>query len=343
MIQRINNKRKCMKRILFLIVLLIIPLPSVTGQGEPLQVVATTTIIADAARNVGGDLVNVTALVPPESDVHAFEPRPQDALLVAEADVVLVNGAGLEAFLSGLIENAANVQPIVVSAGVEILAFGDHTHEDDHEHDTAEVIGVLGDASVCGDDHGQEADAADQHEHGSCDPHVWTDPHNVMIWAQNIADAFATADSENANTYQANAEAYITQLETVEGEVRDILAAIPDERRVLVTNHEFFGYFAHAFDFEVVGVVIAGGTTLTDPDPQALAALIETVTAEGVPAIFAEVSSTPGLAETVAQEAGIQVVTTIYSDSLSAADGPAATYMDYLQHNARTIADALKG
>jgi zinc/manganese transport system substrate-binding protein len=331
-----------MKRLLLYIVLVmcLIGIGTVAAQPTPLDVVATTSLIADVARNVGGDRVNVTALIPGGTDVHAFEPTPQDVLAVSQADVLLVNGAGLEAFLGRLVENAGNVEPVVVSNGVPMLPFGDHDHV---EHDEHETLGLLGEAGVCEDEHHDEHEAEEAHEHANCDPHVWTDPHNVQVWAANIAAAFAVADPANADAYHANADAYIAQLDALDAEIREILSTIPHEGRILVTNHEFFGYFAHAYDFEVVGVVIPGGTTLNDPDPQALARLIRLVAEEGVPAIFAEVSAVPVLAETVAQEASITVVADIYSDSLSDPDGPAATYLDYMRHNAQTIATALAG
>ncbi len=337
-----------MKRLILLLLIALLSV-SVSAQDAPLKVVATTTIIADVARHVGGDSVEVTALVPPDADTHAFEPSPEDAVLVAEADVLLVNGAGLEAFLSGLLESAGEVEPVVVSNGIEILALGEHGHQrEEHEgeeaHAEAEIVGVLGQEGVCEEHHEAEATAEaheDEHEHGSCDPHVWTDPRNAIIWVGNIAEAFAEADPANADTYQANAAAYVEQLEAVDAEVEEILSIIPAERRILVTNHEFFGYFAHRYEFEVVGAVITGGGTLSEPDPQALAELISLIEAEGVPAIFAEVSANPQLAEVVASETGIAVVTTLYSESLSETDGPASTYLDYMRYNAQTIADAL--
>lgn len=329
-----------------LIVLIIGVFSTVAAQTEPLDVVATTTLIADVAQNVGGDGVNVTALIPAGSDVHAFEPTPQDVLKVADADVVLVNGASLESFLGDLVENAADVPIVVVSNGIEMLPFGEHVHGEEAveaEHEDVEIIGILGEEGVCKDEHHDESEATEEahDEHGACDPHVWTNPLNVKVWATNIAEAFAAADPANADVYRANAEAYNAQLDALDAEVAEILSAVPEERRVLVTNHEFFGYFAAHYGFEIVGVVITGGTTLNDTDPQQLAELIQLVADEGVSAIFAEVSATPGLAEVVAQETGINVVTQLYSDSLSSGE-PAGTYLDYLRYNALAIAEALK-
>jgi zinc/manganese transport system substrate-binding protein len=234
---------------LTLVLFIVAPFLSASAQGEPLHVVATTTIIADVARNVGGDLVEVTALIPMDADVHAFQPTPNDAALIADADILLVSGAGLESFLGELIENVGGVQPVVVSNGIEMLAFGEHEEEhteDTHQHEAAEHIGVLGVDAEC--EHEEEHEV-DEHEHGGCDPHVWTDPNNVKIWAANIAEAFAAADGMNAETYAANAAAYIEQLTALDTEVREILSSIPEDQRILVTNHEFLSYFAHTYDF----------------------------------------------------------------------------------------------
>jgi ABC-type Zn uptake system ZnuABC Zn-binding protein ZnuA len=319
------------------------------AQGEVLRVVATTSIITDVAQQVGRDLVAVESLIPPDSDVHAFQPTPADVVKVAQADVILVNGAGLEAFLGGLMENVGGVTPVVVSNGISMLPFGEHEHDEatPAADEADEHVGLLGDDGVCEDAHTEEAETAavdeEEHEHGSCDPHVWTDPANIMVWADNIAAAFATADPEHATQYADNAAAYRAELETLDTEVRDTLASVPEDRRIFVTNHDFMSYFAHTYGFTVVGVVIPGGSTLAEPTPQDLAALIQTIRAENVPAVFMEISSNPNLAAMVAQEAGVTVVTSLYSGSLSDASGPASTYLDYMRYNARTIADALNG
>lgn len=351
-------------RVFLSIILPVLLLSSVhlAAQETALRVVATTTIIADVARNIGGERVEVTALIPFDADAHAFTATPSDVAAVAQADMVLVNGAGLEAFLSGLLENAGDVQPVVVSDGVRVLAFGGHghdhddedhddhddedhdDHDDEHHDDHAEAlyIGVLGVDADCGDHHDDEQ-MDDEHDHGECDPHFWTDPTNVMIWADNIAAAFAVADPENADFYSASAAAYKGTLAELDAQIEALLEGIPHEERVIVTNHEFLAYFAARYDFEIVGVVIPGGTTLAEPSPRELAALIETIRDEGVRAIFAEVSDPGALAGMIAGDiAGVQVVT-LYSDSLSGPGGPASSYIDYMLFNAQAIAAALGG
>ena len=349
-----------MKRHLIFIVLVFLLIIPVQAQPDPLQVIATTTIIADVAQNVGGDLVEVSSLVPVDTDIHAFQPVPQDVARVADADLILVNGAGLEAFLGGLVENAAAVEMVVVSNGVEVLSFSDsHAHEAEEDHDEGEAVhedehlggehlGVLGVDAACeaeaheDEAHEEETDHAEEdHEHGACDPHFWTDPNNVSIWAGNIAEAFAAADPANAETYRANAVAYQEALAALDTEIQAQVAELPESNRVIVTNHEFLGYFAYHYGFDVVGTVIPSLSTLAEPSPQEVAELIEIVQAEGVRAIFAEVSDPGRLADIVAADAGDVQVVTLYSDALSSADGPAATYLDYLRYNAGAIISAL--
>jgi zinc/manganese transport system substrate-binding protein len=299
------------------------------AQDMPLKVVSTTTIIADVARNVGGDFVDVTALIPPDSDVHAFQPAPQDAALIAKADVVLVNGANLEEGLLALVESSATVELTIVSDGVPMLAFGNH-EEEALEHETA----------CTAEEHAVE-DSDHEHEHSACDPHVWGNPQNVAIWADNIAAAFAAADPDNADSYAANAAAYKDQLVALEAELEALFASIPEADRVIVTNHEFMGYLAARYGLEVVGTVIPAASTLAEPAPQDVAALIGTIRETGVKAIFAEVSDPGALAQVIARDAGAVEVVALYSESLSAPDVPASTYIDLMRYNAQAIVDAL--
>jgi ABC-type Zn uptake system ZnuABC Zn-binding protein ZnuA len=356
---------------------------AVTHAQEPIQVVATTTLIADVARNVAGDLVNVTSIIPEEVDEHVFIPSPGDVSLVADADVVLVNGAGLEeGLLSVVEENAAQI--VVVSAGVPMIE-GGHGHEDDEaeheegedhaeeeddaheEHGGYEVIGTLGDTADCeiahddehaeGEDHGDEEgteEAEDEHEegedhdghedHGPCDPHVWMNPENVAIWAQNIAAALGELDPANADVYAANAADYAEQLTALNDEIIALVETIPADARVIVTNHEFLNYFAAEYDFEIVGTVIPSLTTSVEVSASDLADLIGVIEAENVQAIFTEIGQSEDLAQVLAAEIGREIaIVPLYSGYLSAEGGPAATYIDYMRYNANAIVSALAG
>jgi ABC-type Zn uptake system ZnuABC Zn-binding protein ZnuA len=370
------------------------------AQEAPLNVLATTSILADVAQRVAGDRFVVDTLVPRGADTHAYEPTTADIVRVSEADLLLEVGAGYEAFLEPLIDNAeGDFTLVTVNNGVSILGFsGEHAHgddehdddehddehgddeHDDDEHDDehgdehgddehgdhggeAEALGVLGNDLVCGvhddDEHDDEEHDDEEHDDDSsdddhdeheghdedaeCDPHTWLDVRNVMTWTQNIAAAFSEADPANAGAYQANAEAYLAELEALDAELTAMVEAVPAENRVLVTNHEFLGYFAARYGFEVVGTVLPSITTDVEPDPQSLAELVETVRDESAMAVFAEVSANPQLAEVVAAEAGVPVVADLYSESLSEVGGPADSYLAFMRHNVGRIVAVLGG
>ena len=325
--------------IIIVSLLFLLALTPTQAQDKSIEVVASTTIIADIAQNVGGDFINITALVPPDTDVHAFEPIPSDLRSIESADLILINGAGLEAFLGGILSDVPAEKIITVSNGINVLAFNDPDKE---------YLGVLGQDVTCDDnlelyeDTQQDDENEDEHAHGSCDPHFWLDPMNVIQMTQNIADTFANFDPQHADTYQSNADTYIKQLKDLDGEIRDLLSSIPPEKRMIVTNHEFLAYFAHAYNFEIVANVIPSVSTLAEPSPRELAALISTIEEKQIPAIFVEVSETGRLAQVVADETGNTVkIAELYSASLSKQNEPASTYLDYMRFNAETILNAL--
>jgi zinc/manganese transport system substrate-binding protein len=351
--------------IVLLIVISGMPIVGAQSEEDRLQVVATTTLIADVARSVGGERVEVAAVIPPGADSHTYTPTPRDVAQIADADLVLINGMYLEETLVEIAEENARRAPVVVSLGIRVIASGGHHDDDDDEHhhddddyhhdddddghhSRVEYIGVLGvDADCEGSDHGHN-DEDDQlqdedHDHGSCDPHVWMDPANVMIWAENIAAALTEIDPDHAEIYAANAENYIAELAALQEELEALVAELPHERRVLVTNHDFMAYFAAAYDFEIVTTIIPGVTTVAEVDPRTLAELIDTLRHENVTAIFAEISLPTDLAETVAAEVGHEVaVISLFSESLSPAGGPASTYIDYMRYNVTAIVEALR-
>ncbi|MDX2075061.1 MAG: zinc ABC transporter substrate-binding protein [bacterium] len=342
-----------MKRLLCMIV----PLIALFGINQfsakaqsPLKVVATTSLIADVAKNIGGDLVDVTAIIPTETDVHSYIPAPQDIALLVDADVVLVNGLGMEEGLLEIIEeNAPNA--VIVSLGINVLS-SDHTHDDEatpevppHE---ADYLGIYGAEIEC-DEHGDEKAEGthtedEEHAHGACDPHVWQNPLNVKIWAENIAYAFSEADNAHVPAYAANVILYNDQLTALDSEIKSLIDEIPAENRVIVTNHNFLAYFAAEYGFEVIGTVIPSASTMAQVSPQDLAGLIEVIQAEGVRAIFTEYSANIDIAQTVADELGYDIaVVSLYSDSLGAEDSEASTYLDFMRYNVNAIVTALKG
>lgn len=304
--------------------------------GERLRVLATTSIVADVAAAVGGERVTVSALVPRGVDPHAFEPTPQDVAQVSKAHLIAANGFGLEAFLEDLLTNAGGAPVVYVSDGIEPI----EAHEDEAgpHADEGEVEPPAG-----GDAHDEAEKGAEDHpEHGGFDPHTWMDPQGVMAWVANLQSAFTALDPGGRAEYARNAQAYLEQLEALDAEIETLLARLPPESRQLVTDHEEFGYFARRFEFGIVGAVIPASSSAAEPSAQDLAALETAIRSLGVRAVFVSSVVSPALARQVAEDTGVQLVS-LYAHSLSAADGPAPTYLEMMRYDARLIAEALAG
>ena len=208
-----------------------------------------------------------------------------------------------------------------------------------HDHDHAGTVGRLEDID-CGGGHGHHDEHG--HDHGSCDPHVWLDPHNVVFWTLQIRDTLSALDSHNAQHFADNAAAYIQELVAIETEfILPLLDELPHEKRVLITSHDSFGYLAVTFGFEIIGTVIPGGTTTEETSARDLAALIDLIRAEGVPAIFGELVVNAGAMQAIADETGAQLVV-LNADTLSP-EGEASTYLGYMRSEFSSIVNALKG
>jgi len=288
----------------------------VTSSGK-LTVLATTTLVGDVAANVGGEWIDLSVMMPAGVDPHSFEPAPADLGKVADADLVLVNGVAFETFLEKLLENAGDASKvIVVSDGIEMLIL---------------VEGA--------DEHATDAEHTDNH--GEFDPHVWHDPNNVIIWTNNIAAALSERDPEHAAAFRANADTYIAELRALDSWIEEQVAQIPEANRRLVTEHGTLGYFAARYGFEIVGAAIPGFSTLAEPSAQELAALADDIRDLDVKAIFVGNTINANIASQIAQDTGIQLVP-LFTDSLSPADGPAATYLDFMRYNVDAVVGALK-
>lgn len=281
-----------------------------------LKVVTSSTILGDVTRQVGSNLIELTVLFPPGADPHTFEPRPQDVAAISEADVIVINGLGLEEALEPTLE--ANAKGVVVHAseGIEVLAFEGEEHE------------------------GEEQEGEEHHHEGG-DPHTWTDPNNVIVWTENIAAALAEADPSHAADYRANADAYIASLRELDGWIRSEVEQIPAERRKLVADHLAFGYFADEYGFEQIGALIGSFSTNAASSAQELAALEDTIKAQNVTAVFVGKTVNPELAAQVAQDTGTKLVF-LYTGSLSEAGGEADSYIKFMRYNVNTIVEALK-
>ena len=303
----------------FLILLVLLPLsacsipaPRTSAPSGKLKVVATTTLIGDIVKNIGGEQIDLSVLLPIGADPHNYEPSPKELTLVANADVLFTNGAGLEGFMTRLLENADSQASIIaLSDGLTLI---DAAEEDDHAGDP---------------------------DHGGSDPHVWMDPTNVEHWVDRIEQALSEADPEQAATYQANAQAYRQALSDLDAWISQQVAQVPQANRKIVSDHVVFGYFAKRYGFEQVGAVIPSISTLAAPSAQELADLVDIINQLGVRAIFVDSTVNPALSQRIASDTHTQLVP-IYSGSLSAADGPAATYLDFMRANVSAIVHALK-
>jgi len=302
-----NRIKETLLAFLILVLSLSACAPAPAPVSDRIPVVATTSILADVVSRVGGDLVSVTALVPPGANEHAYQPSPRDIAAVSDAALVFEVGLGLEEFMATIITNAGTqVEPVTVSEGIT----------------TREFTG--------GGD-----------EHFSADPHVWMDPANVIIWTRNIAAALSAYDPAHRDAYDANSAAYITELEALDTWISQQVAKIPPENRRIVTDHMLFGYFAEKYGFTVVGAIIPSYSSGAQPSARELADLEQSIRQFDVKVILVGNTVNPSLASQIADDTGIRLVQ-FYTGSLSEPDGPAATYLDYMRYNVSTIVDALE-
>ena len=297
-----------------------------SGDGGP-TIAVTTTILGDVVASLTGDLAEVEVVMPANADPHEFQPSARQAAAVREADVLVANGAGFEEGLEDTIAGAEDDGLVVFEAieHVETLEVGDDDHAeegDDHADDTPEE----------GDDHGHEG----------VDPHFFTDPARVATAAEALAGFLADeVPALDTDEFRDHAATYVAELRALDGEVEATLAAVPAERRKLVTNHDVFTYFADRYGFEIVGAVIPSTTTQAAPSAGEIDELAATIATEGVPAIFADTSSPADLADTLADEAGDVAVVELFSESLGDAGSGADTYAGMVRTNATRISEAL--
>jgi len=288
------------------------PTEASTDTESKLRVVATMTILGDVVRVVGGESIELTTLMPLGTDPHSFDPSPRDAAAVADADVVFMNGVGLEAFLEPMLENAGGEAEVVTLAeGIELRQV-----EEEQEEDA---------------EHGQ----------GDYDPHVWFDPNNVMVWVKQIEETLSRRDTANAQAYSDRAQAYLSELGELDGWIREQVEGVPEANRSIVTDHDTFGYLAEHYGLRTVGTIVPGYSTLSEPSAQELADLESAIQDLGVRAIFVGKTVNPNLARRVEEDTGVRLVF-LYTGSLSEPDGPAGSYLEFMRYNVSEIVEALK-
>jgi zinc/manganese transport system substrate-binding protein len=295
---------------------------SAQNDGERLKVVATFSILSDVVQNVAGDAIDLTVIVGPDGDAHTFEPKPEQIADLADADLIFENGIGFESWLDDAYDaSGSRATRVVVTDGLPLLEFGgdDGEVESTHTED-------------------------DGHNHGEHDPHVWNDVQNVIAEVATIRDALVAADPMHADSFTANAEGYVAQLEALDELIRSHVLSVPADKRIIVTSHDALAYFAHAYGLTIAGTALGSiSTEASDPSAGDIARLIEQIKATGVPAIFAENAESNDLMNQIARDAGVTLAPRLYTDSLSKSDGPASTYMALMTYNATTIVTALGG
>ncbi len=268
------------------------------------RVVTTTTVFADLVASVGGDLVEVSSLVPKNGDVHTFEPKPADIRAVAQANLLVMNGLGLDDWLEKTIANAAR-------QGTPLLKLG---------------VGLLDVRLLAGD------------EPGTQNPHLWLDVKYGQAYVNRIVTALQAADHAHADQYQRQGAAYRQRLDELDGWVRDQIASIPKPNRKIVTFHDAFPYYAREYGITIVGVAVPAPGQ--DPSAGDTAALVEAIRAAGVKAIFSEAQFPAKLVQQLADETGAKVVADLYDDSIG--DPPVATYEGVVRWDTQQLVDALR-
>jgi ABC-type Zn uptake system ZnuABC Zn-binding protein ZnuA len=261
------------------------------------KIVAVNTTLADIAQNIAGERVEIEVLIPADADPHTFQPTPQDVAKIANSQMLIANGAGLEEWLQEVIDNAGGERIVVEAA-----------------------------AALAGN------------EDRPGDPHFWLDPNHVIHYANQIRDGLIELDPDGATVYARNTDELIAQIEELDGWINEQVEVISPELRLLVTNHESFGYFADRYGFVIVGTIIPSVSTGSSPSAQQMVALVEAINATNTGAIFLEEGSNPDLAEQLASEAGIEVIKYLRTQPQYPEEG----YVEMMKYNTRAIVEALR-
>ena len=292
---------------------------SSAGPHKP-TVVVTCSILGDLAKQVAGDRIPLTVLVGPDADTHSYEPTPTDASTIARADLVLENGLEFENWLDKLYSaSGSKAVRVVVTRGVKALKM---------EEDV---------------DPSKKDDQSRAVEKGETDPHAWHDVRNAIVMVQNVAEGLSKADPEDATYFDANAKAYVKELEALDAGVVEQVAALPAERRKLVTTHDALGYFARRYGFKVLGSGLNSLSTESgDPSAKELSEMIKRIKESGVPTIFLENIQNSKLMEQISSEAHVKIGRPLFTDALGKPGSEGDTYLKLVRYNVKAIVEGLK-
>ncbi|WP_273720004.1 MULTISPECIES: metal ABC transporter solute-binding protein, Zn/Mn family [unclassified Bartonella] len=276
-----------------------------------IKVVVSFSILADLVKNVGGNHISMTTFVGPNANTHTYEPVPRDAQALRNADIIFINGLHLEGFIDRLI-TASGTKALLVEVAANISPLKMKN---------------------------QEQSAQPHHHHSNIDPHAWQTIPNVEIYIKNIAAAFCKIDQQSCLSYNKNAKIYLQKLKETQEKLKTKIAIIPKDQRIIITSHDAFSYFAQEYGF----TILAPQNTSKEAEATAgdVAKLIKQIKTNKAAALFVENISNPRLIKQIAKETGLKIGGTLYSDALSNENGPAATYLDMMEHNVNTIIDAI--
>jgi ABC-type Zn uptake system ZnuABC Zn-binding protein ZnuA len=275
-----------------------------------LHVLAVESYLADIAQNVAGEEFVVDTLIPLGVDPHGFEITPQDLVKIQNADILIINGCGFETWIQDSISNVLPGKKVIESC-------------------KGLISRIPGENEASGD-------------HGLTDPHYWLDPIRVIQYVKNITDGFVSTNPEQKAVYKTNSENYINQLEELDRWIEKSVESIPLAQRKIITNHESFGYFADRYHFQIIGSIIPNISSEASPSAQQLADLVNRIQLTGTKVIFLEAGSNPQLADQIARETNIRVVSNLFTHSLTSLGGNAPTYIDMMKWNTNQIVEALK-
>ncbi|WP_119388111.1 metal ABC transporter substrate-binding protein [Taklimakanibacter lacteus] len=279
--------------------------PSPSFAAEKLKAVATFSILGDMVHRVGGDLVEVTTIVGPNSDTHVYEPKPADAKSLAGAQVFFANGLGFEGWMERLVEATGfKGETVIASDGVKSRAMIEDGVEE-------------------------------------TDPHAWQNLSNGLLYVKNITDGLCKADAAHCDTFRANAKAYSAEIESLDKEVKARIAAVPEAKRKVITTHDAFGYFGAAYG--VTFLAPEGYSTESEASAADVAKLIQQIRDDKISALFIENMSDPRLIDQIARETGVKAGGALFADALSEKGEGGETYLDMFKHNISLLAPAMAG
>ena len=284
--------------------------------GREINVVATTPMIGEFVSQVGGDNINLTVLMPAEADPHTYDPAPQDAGTIADADLVFYTGLKYEpAALIKLLENSACSAEVLAEVGesvfpIEFKEGGHDDHHDDHDEEGHD------DDEEGHDDDEEGHDDHAGHDHGAYDPHFWFDPNRVAYAAEYIESKLVEFDPSNASEYEAAGKAYVTELKGLVGQVSELISTIPSQNRKLITTHESLGYLEAKFGLEVLSTIIPSLDSANEISPSQLVGVIDVIEDNNVKVIFIEAEAPSVYAETIVAETGIKAVEGLWVETL---------------------------